>query len=316
MKMNEELQSGMLYLSGFLDRDDFSKSLTSLAETMIKALISYLDMNEGFAVIGLGAFGAYELNIGSDLDLLFVHEKTTFRPVSGQRAAEELIRMLSSYTEQGFAYRIDMRLRPDGSKGILANDLNRYKRYYLKSAEPWEIQSLLRARPVAGSKDLSERFRSLQHQIIKTRAAEISGSAMRKIRKRIIREIARESDGYDLKNGPGGIKEIEFLIQFLQLKHVTRYQELLTENTITALERLKQLAILNGTQADFLLDSYRFMKTLDTLLRLNDTTVLKTNSEITDIIIRFLRIASGDELIRKIRETRKKVIDLTEKCYG
>jgi len=316
IKTIEELKSGMLYLDNTFDTHQFSAGLSSLAETIVKALTSQLNMDNKFAVIGLGAFGAGELNIDSDLDLMFIHTNDRTLSVPDKGSLEELIKFLSAYTAHGFAYRVDTRLRPDGSKGTLANDLSGYKRYYLKSAQPWEIQSLLRARPVAGDMDLINAFQQMKKQVILQRCNEIRGSDVEHMRKRIIREVSRETAGYDIKNGPGGIKEIEFLVQYLQLKHVPELPDLIIQNTETAIKHLTKSSILDSDPGDLLSNAYTFLRTVDTLLRLNDENVLKINSEIIDIIIRFLNLASKDALTNKIKDTRQKVFEITKKFYG
>src|SRR4030043_997797 len=150
----EELKSGFLFMKGLTNVYSFSKLLSILADTIIKALLKHLHAEMNFAVIGLGGFGAREMNIGSDLDLIFVspQEKNLLSgfPLEEEGTAKELIRFLSEYTAKGIAYKVEMRLRPDGSRGILLNDIDGYKNYYLKSARPWELQSLRRASPIAG----------------------------------------------------------------------------------------------------------------------------------------------------------------------
>jgi glutamate-ammonia-ligase adenylyltransferase len=135
------------------------------------------------------------------------------------------------------------------------------------------------------------------------------------MRKRIIHEISREFSGYDIKNGPGGIKEIEFLIQYLQLKHAANLPDLVTHNTVTAIKRLRRYAILDADTTKLLLNSHMFFRTIDTLLRLNDEDVLKINSELIDIIIKFLNLKSKDELIKKIEDMRQKIVEITRKFY-
>jgi glutamate-ammonia-ligase adenylyltransferase len=208
-----------------------------------------------------------------------------------------------------------MRLRPDGSRGVLVNDIDGYKNYYLKSAYLWEIQSLLRARPIAGNMDLLKAFQHLKRQIIIQRGRKISGSDIKDMRKRIVHEVSKESSGYDMKLGPGGIKEIEFLIQYLQLKHGASQTELLTHNTVTALKRLSRYAILDMNAEELLLHAHRFLRTVDTLLRLNEEDVLKIDSEVVDIIIRFLDIKSKDILIAQIQDVRQKILAITTRFY-
>lgn len=314
-KITEELKSGLLFIKGDLDVYGLLHTLSILADTIIRAIIKDLHANKGFAVTGLGGFGAGELNIGSDLDLIFISTQNGPYPPHDKGIAEELIKFLSEYTDKGFAYKVDMRLRPDGSRGILVNDIEGYKNYYLKSAHPWEVQALLRARPIAGDMILLREFQHLRRQIISQRGSEISGSDIENIRKRIINEISKESSGYDIKNGPGGIKEIEFLIQYLQLKHAANLPDLVIHNTATAIKRLRRYAILDADTKKLLLNSHMFFRTIDTLLRLNNEDVLKINSELMDIIIKFLNLKSKDELIEKIEDIRQKIVEITKIFY-
>ena len=319
-KAAEELKYGLLFVKGLFDCYDFTHRLSMIADMLIRAILTYLGAGEGFAVIGLGGYGARDLNIGSDLDLLFVssveHGKTTRgRPLALQSIAEELIRFLSGYTEKGFAYRIDTRLRPDGSHGILAHDIEGYETYYLSAAQPWEIQSLLRARPIAGDANLLRAFMSLRKHAILRRGHEMAGSLIEDMRKRIISEVSKESSGYDIKNGPGGIKEVEFLAQYLQLKHAAVRPELIVHNTINAFQRLAKYAILDRKTEDFLVQSHHFLKALDTLLRLNEEEVVKADSALLPILSEFLQMKSTDLLLKKIRETRQKVYRVAHAWY-
>jgi glutamate-ammonia-ligase adenylyltransferase len=116
-----------MFFIRFIDIYGLSQAMSMLAETIIKGIFHYLHIKEGFAVIGLGGFGAGELSISSDLDLMFVRTQDRSIPVSEKKTAEEMIRFLSEYTPRGFAYKVDMRLRPDGSRGILVNAIDGYK---------------------------------------------------------------------------------------------------------------------------------------------------------------------------------------------
>ena len=313
-KATEELKSGMLFLKNFLDVSGFSHTLSMLADIIIRAVVHYLRAERGFAVVGLGGFGSRDLNIGSDLDLLFIRSRGGPDSYNDTRA-EELIRFLSEYTSRGVAYKVDMRLRPDGPRGILVNDIKGYENYYLKSARSWEIQSLLRARPIAGDMDLLKAFQYLRRQTIMSRGREINISEVRNMRKRIVREVSKESSGYDIKDGPGGIKEIEFLVQYLQLKKAANFPDLVTYSTVTAVKRLAIHGILNTASEELLLNSCRFLRTVDTILRLNEESVLKTGSEVIAIIGVFLNLGSADELIKRIGDTRRRVNRTVDRFY-
>jgi glutamate-ammonia-ligase adenylyltransferase len=319
-KAVEELKSGLLFLKGYLDTTGFTHKLSMLADLIIRAVVKYLQADQGFAVIGFGGFGARELNIGSDLDLLFISASYKIdahneNHRTQDRIAEQVTGFLSAYTEKGFAYTIDFRLRPDGSKGMLMNNMEGYENYYLRSAHPWEVQSLLRARPVAGDMKLLREFQRLRRRTIVMRGAEVSGADIRDMRKKIIRQVSKETSGHDLKNGPGGIKEIEFLVQYLQLRHAAQMPDLIVHHTTVALKRLLRHRILPAGKGEFLLSAYGFLKTVDTLMRLNEKDVLKTNSELADIINTFLKLGSRDKLKKRIDTTRKRVLNIIKDFY-
>jgi glutamate-ammonia-ligase adenylyltransferase len=209
-----------------------------------------------------------------------------------------------------------MRLRPDGSKGILVNDIKGYSRYYLKSAQPWEIQSLLRARPVAGDMHLLAGFQQMRKRIILQRGHEVSSRHIKDMRKRIVRELSKESSGYDIKVGPGGIREIEFVVQYLQLKHCADIPDLILHNTVAAIKRLAQYAILDRDAEEYLLTAYTFLRTVDAVLRLNEEGVLRKDTELIDIIVRFLGDSSKEKLLHQIKDIRRKILLITERVYG
>ena len=268
----------------------------------------------------MGGYGAGELNFGSDLDLMFIHipGDASLPDSEGPNPgtfAEEFIRILTEYTDSGVAYKVDMRLRPDGSKGVLMNDIAGYAAYYFKSAQPWEIQSLLRARPIAGDRCLISVFNDLRRNVIRRRRREIDGAGIKAMRQRIVRELSKERQGYDIKLGPGGIKEIEFIVQFLQLKYADIFPDIILHNTRAALKRLILHKLIDGKTGDVLLQSHRFLRTIDILLRLNGEDVLKTNSEFPDIIIKFLNLKSNDELIEKIESIRRQLYQIASMLY-
>jgi glutamate-ammonia-ligase adenylyltransferase len=315
----EELKFGFLFMKGIIDIYGFSHALSMLAMTVIKAILAYLHAEEDISVIGLGAFGSRELNIGSDLDLIFINPceeySSSLSACRERRTPGELIRMLTEYTARGVAYKVDMRLRPDGSKGMLVSDIRGFESYYLKSAQPWEIQSLLRSRAIAGDRDLLAVFQRVKKRIITLKGREISGADIREMRKRIVREVSKETLGYDLKLGPGGINEIEFLVQYLQLKHCERVPELIVQNTVTAIKRLTACGILDGDTGGCLLRAHRFMRTVDTILRINEEEVLKGNSEVMRIVANFLNFPSQDALMKQIKDVRQRIFRIAGRLY-
>lgn len=318
-KMIEELKTGLLFLKGAIDVYGFSDTLSSLADTIIQAIVEHLHA-DSFAVIALGAYGAGELNINSDLDLLFIKEKGADptldrKHVKNVQFAEDLIGFLTDYTEDGVAYKVDMRLRPDGSKGLLLNDIEGYQTYYLKSAHPWEIQVLLKSRPIAGNAHLIKSFNTLKEHVLLRRGRELTSEYVQDMRTKIIFDVSKELYGYDLKLGPGGIKEIEFLTQYLQLQYCDNMPGLIIQNAVSALDELTKHGLLDGKTSNQLKNSSRVLWTIETVLRLNEDEVLRDNSESNDILIRILKYGSKEALFEKVRIIREQVIATARRIY-
>ncbi len=314
-KIVEEMRSSLLFLEGISDIDKLTDALSMLADIIIRATLNYLDPDAELAVISLGKLGSRELNIGSDLDLVFISGKEKSVRKRSVRLAEELIKFITKYTARGIAYEVDMRLRPDGSQGILVNDIGGYRNYYRKNARPWEIQALLKARPIAGNGGTLRAFFDMKRDIIASRGKELIAPDIKEMRRRIVAEVSRESSGYDIKLGPGGIEEIEFFVQYLQLQNAAKHPDLVTRKTTVALKRLAGYGIIDVYVEAALSSTYRFMRTVETLLRLNEEKVLKPDTELARITASFFGFSSADDLIGEVERTRRQVLDIVEDVY-
>ena len=318
-KMIEELKTGLLFLKGAIDVYAFSDTLSSLADTIIQAIVEHLRA-DSFAVVALGAYGARELNINSDLDLLFIKEKGVGssldkKYIKNAQFAEDLIGFLTDYTEDGVAYKVDMRLRPDGSKGLLLNDIEGYRNYYLKSAHPWEIQVLIKSRPLAGNERLIRSFNSMKEDVLFRRGRELTSEYIQDMRRKIISDVSKESYGYDLKLGPGGIKEIEFLTQYLQLQHCNTIPEIIIQNAVSALDEFTKHDLLDIKTVQLLKNSHRVLRSIETVLRLNEEDVLRDDPEINDILVRILKYSSHEALFEKVRIIKEQVKATAQRIY-
>jgi glutamate-ammonia-ligase adenylyltransferase len=214
----------------------------------------------GFAVIAYGKLGGLELGYGSDLDLVFLHAGVEGQTVGGprpidnaqffNRLGQRVIHILTSHTRAGRVYEIDTRLRPSGVSGILVRHVEAFADYQQQEAWTWEHQALIKARPVSGDRLIRERFEAIRAQTLtRPRASDSLHADVRDMRRRMRREHSRPEPGvFDLKQDPGGIVDIEFLVQYLVLRHAHRHPQLArwTDNV-----RLIQTLI--GTQV---LDEY------------------------------------------------------------
>jgi glutamate-ammonia-ligase adenylyltransferase len=223
-----------------------------------------------FAVIGLGKLGGQELGYASDLDLLFV----TSGDVDGVDRATQFgtlyVDFLSKAANAGSLYKIDTRLRPDGSKGPLVASLDGLKKYYRESSEIWERMAMSRARCIAGDEALGqEAMQILEKFIFRNIPDSEQVSQIRNIRERIFEDrCSRLPDGFDVKSGKGGLIEIEFLAQFLQLKHGEQMRGQRQTHTLKLLQTLSHVQAITREELGLLVDAYLYYREIENALRL------------------------------------------------
>jgi glutamate-ammonia-ligase adenylyltransferase len=228
------------------------------------------------SLLALGKLGGRELNFSSDVDLLFVHEvPETADPLEHNHAIQRLIRrfktQLEQPTEEGFGYRVDLDLRPEGRSGVLANSVDAALTYYETWGAEWERQMLIRLRAVAGPPDVAAAFCGAIAPFVYRRL--IDPSAMRSLRDMKSRiEDERRRAGRDLeadlKEGPGGIRDVEFLVQSFQLFFGGRHRELRTGNALDGLTALEQLELLPADTVLALRDAYLWLRRAEHALQL------------------------------------------------
>src|SRR3954449_1571521 len=198
-----------------------------------------------FVVLGLGKLGGVELNDSSDIDLIFLYEQDgqtdARRTVTNQeyfgRLAKEVIRLLTEPTDLGVAYRVDLRLRPEGSRAPLCMSFDSTLSYYDVKGRTWGRQAVVKARPIAGDRDLgSQLLARIEPWIYRKYLSLADITGIKSLKRRI--EHRTESEGGDLRNvktGHGGIRDIEFVIQFLQLLNGGVIPDVRTGNTLDAI---------------------------------------------------------------------------------
>jgi glutamate-ammonia-ligase adenylyltransferase len=293
MKQMEEMRVGLLFLRKKIGVLHITKALSKTAEAIVSVCLEQLLGNSNdLAVIGLGKLGGRELSFNADLDVVFVSPNDMSAETT--KTAEKLLRMLISYTKEGIAYRVDTRLRPEGSKGPLVTSLASFETYYEKAAASWELQALLKARPVAGALRAGYAFMHLAEDTLRSRAHEISASGIKHMRERIVKELSKEPEGYDIKLGPGGIEEIEFTVQYLQLNNCNRNRKLLVQGTLDAIYRLKHAGIVNRNDAEILKENYLFYRKLEAFLRLRGEQILKKDADVLQTAAKFMNFQDSD----------------------
>src|ERR1044072_9114559 len=235
----------------------------------------------GVTGVALGKLGSRELNYSSAIDLLFLSSEDGETAGAGERGAttnseffvklaERVARIVGSPAGEGAAYRVDLRLRPHGRDGALAVSLKEALRYYREKAHAWELQVLIRARAAAGSQTLFARFsegvRSRVYRQEQTVAQALAD--VRLAKQKIDRFHAEESRGFNVKLGRGGIREIEFIAQALQLAHGGRDAWLQAPHTLISLGRLAERGLIDARERSELSDAYNFLRTVEHRLQM------------------------------------------------
>lgn len=269
--------------------DRITKSVSDLADCLTQAALAVAyhhqeqlageprgtDGNYSrLVVLALGKLGGQELNYSSDIDLLLVYDDDGMTDGRGRRGepisnadffanvVRELVHLLSANTPRGIAYRIDLRLRPHGHRAALCMSLEQTLAYYERHGRTWERQMLVKARPIAGSMRLGETFlRRIEPFVYRRYLSFVEINEIKAIKAQIERKATNQGrDKINIKTGRGGIRDIEFVVQFLQLLHGGVQKDLREKNTLRALKQLLLLGCLNPDEHAALETAYRFLR--------------------------------------------------------
>lgn len=221
------------------------------------------------AVIALGKLGGAELNYASDVDVVFVHGERVGLD-DAERSVEAMIELLSTPTAEGVALRVDPTLRPGGRGGTLSRSLHGMREYYATTAATWERQALIKARPVAGDPELGRAFVDAVTPLVYP--AELPAATIDEVRRVKVRleeyVRARGKAATEVKRGRGGIRDVEFAVQLLQIVHGRRDERLRDPSTLGALSALAAEGYVAEADAEALADAYRFLRTLEHRLQI------------------------------------------------
>jgi [glutamine synthetase] adenylyltransferase / [glutamine synthetase]-adenylyl-L-tyrosine phosphorylase len=280
------------------------------------------------AIIGMGKLGGRELNYVSDLDVLFVHEvelggdddEATQLALA---IAANVMRSLSDITAEGTAFEVDADLRPEGRNGPLSRTLASYEAYWERWAEPWEHQALLKARYVAGARELGDAFAATARGFAyPTTFGDREAIRMRRMKARIEKErVPRRVDPErHLKLGPGGLSDVEWTVQLLQQRHGADETGLRTPSTMTALDTLQDQDIIGHQDAQWLRDAYHFLSQVRNrlyLLRQRDVDVLPQAAPQLELLARSLGYGRGgwQEFEEDRRRYSRHVRQVTERLF-
>ena len=296
MRRREILRIGTRDICLGISTREIITELSTLAEAFIQVVLERVlekpdneiegvkeprRLKDHFCVMAMGKLGGNELNYSSDIDLLGLWNdpRTSSSPLADDplvykefytRVMEKIRSDLSKHTEEGYVYRVDLRLRPFGTAGELVSSLSWLLHYYLHSASLWEIQAALKMRPVSGNLQLGyDLIQQLRPILIQRRSRKSIVGTIEKMRHRAVQSYSEGlRSTIDVKSGLGGIRDVEFLVQGLQLIHGPDRPEIIEGNTLTALDLLREAGILPNEVARQLNEDYIFLRRTEHYLQI------------------------------------------------
>ena len=316
------LALGIGDLAGALSLEQVVRPLSDLADRQLaRALAAAFaertpaEPARGFAILALGKLGGRELNYSSDLDLIFLYDPETLplrpREEAGQaavRIGQRVVEILQKRTEAGYAFRIDLRLRPSPEVTPLALPVEAAISYYESAALPWERAAFIRARLAAGDPKLGQEFLDTIHPFVWRRSLDFGTIREISAISRRIRDHYAQGQafgpGFDLKRGRGGIREIEFFVQIHQLIHGGREPELRSASTVGALAALAGAGRIGAEDAAALDNAYRLLRTIEHRLQMVDdrqTHSLPADHGALDNVARLHGLTDGGALLDLLR---------------
>ncbi|RMD49943.1 MAG: hypothetical protein D6830_03810, partial [Ignavibacteria bacterium] len=337
MKMRYMLKIGLNDLLGNYDLDKITNSLSVLAKVILGNLFSMcfdetlkkyeVQSEHEYSLISLGKLGGNELNYSSDVDLMVIYKENyklndnlEYHQIITD-AIKLFIELGSTPDEKGYLYRIDFRLRPDGKSSPLARTFHDTINYYEVRGEAWEKQMLLKMNFISGDISLYNKFYSFVDKFIYSNLSETSVLEQVKKMKRNIEQ--QSGDNSDVKLFPGGIRDIEFSVQALQLINGKRKPELKSGHTLAGIDKLNSAKLLNKTESTLLKKAYIFYRKIEHILQLMNDRQTHTIPEDAAILNRicqytgYKNLKAFDRELQKYRKQIKTFFDnLTEEDSG
>lgn len=312
---------------------DIAGELSDLADAVVEAALAIARTEVGessehvrLAIVALGKCGAQELNYVSDVDVVYVAEAVAGATIGtdevirvGTRMAAAVARICSGHSAAGRIWELDAALRPEGKAGPLVRTMASMETYYEKWAKTWEFQAMLKSRPMAGDLELGDEFCAMVGTHV-WQAAERTGfvNDARAMRRRVVENIPNEHSDRELKLGVGGLRDVEFSVQLLQLVHGRADERLRTRGTVPALQSLVKYGYVGRRDGADLAESYAFIRTLEHRIQLEDlrrTHLLPDDPARLRALARGLRISSGDELVKQWRSHARRVTRLHRRVF-
>jgi glutamate-ammonia-ligase adenylyltransferase len=350
-QQEETLRIALHEIAGACELEETVEQLSILAEVCLEGVLRevYEGLREGkgseawprfealpFTVLAMGKLGGRELGFGSDLDIIFVYEPLEDVGLDHQvyaKLAQRLVRQLSSVSEQGKLYEVDTRLRPSGRQGTLVVSLEAFREYHRANADLWERQALIRARPVSGPRALCDAVMDVRAE--RAFASELPGDAREQfceMRDKISEHLSDDSRQFNIKASPGGLLDVEFMTQYLQLTHgkasagdATSESDWLAEgvrsqNTIRALVAIDEF--VDQIDGEAVARDYEMLRRVEARLRvadLRDHNVVPADSEERTMLARRLGYQGEDaaeQLAADVDAAARRIRSVYERAMG
>ncbi|MCP5363929.1 MAG: bifunctional [glutamine synthetase] adenylyltransferase/[glutamine synthetase]-adenylyl-L-tyrosine phosphorylase [Hyphomicrobiales bacterium] len=333
---DRKFQVGVQSLRGVLNTRQAGAAWSNIAEAALRGLLPAVEAEfasehghvEGceMAIIGMGKLGSREMTAGSDLDLIFVYGMPEEGRVSNgakplpasqyfARLSQRFINAITSPTTEGRLYTVDMRLRPSGKAGPIAVSSQSFRSYQLEEAWTWEKMALTRARPVAGSAAVTADIQDVIYTVLTQRRDPLSlVSDVADMRRRMAQEHQANSI-WDVKHMRGGMVDVEFICQYLQLLHGAEHPQLLTPHTADALDRIRDMHLIDAQMADCLCTGLELWQAVRARIQLTVSGNLPADGgdDATEVLRRAVSGMYGltvDQLVERMRETAAEVRDV------
>ena len=316
--------------------EETTAELSQLAEICVREVFAHWNAKfrksfgsptADFAILALGKLGGHELNHSSDVDLIFLYsEEGELSPRLSyhqwfNRLAEKILETFSTRDPEGALFRIDLRLRPEGSTGPLARSLESMENYYAGFGETWERIALIKAREIAGSRELAYEFLSQHQPFIYPRSPTPDLlDEVANIKRRIEREaLGTDELDRDVKLGRGGIREIEFVVQTLQFIHGGRHAFLQETSTMKALRALAELELIPQKEVVDLDRAYRFLRQVEHRLQIEaeqQTHTVPRDPVALKRLARSLGFDSANEFSTALKKTMQNVRSIFDRVIS
>ncbi|MGN6325887.1 bifunctional [glutamine synthetase] adenylyltransferase/[glutamine synthetase]-adenylyl-L-tyrosine phosphorylase [Pseudolysinimonas sp.] len=305
--------------------DRVASALADLAGAALDASLLIARAGAGgdptpLAIIGMGKAGARELNYLSDVDVIFVTEGDDTAVSRATRLARETMRGIQELAIEPGLWEVDANLRPEGKDGALVRTLQSHLAYYERWAKSWEFQALLKARPLAGDRELGERYVAGVAPMvwaISTREGFVEN--VQRMRERVTENIPTDEVDVQLKLGPGGLRDVEFTVQLLQLVHGHADPAVRVRSTLEALQVLAERGYIGRVESAEFARDYRFLRTMEhrlQLSRLRRTHLMPRNEDALRVLARATGIAtSASALLDAWQAVKLEVRSLHERLF-